>query len=1008
MTGGSECGAGDKDGASTLAAQVPVGWQRKVEDGTVAYISPSGTVLSSVEEVRTYLLTDGTCKCGLECPLVVHKVFNFDPGAVVRQRSQQPGKAEEDMTKLCNHRRKVVAMAALCRSMQTSQLPMAAHGTGSTFCAMESRDPRGGSMGGREDGGHCTYSPRPRLSALPKLNSAPSPTSCGGGGSSPQLPASFPYNGSLPLPRPGSNSRLSPELNLLPRKLPPPSPGRSPFSCYGTPQRYPRPPTPQNLIQNQRQPRTPEPPNSPRLGPHSHACSLDASLSSPSSSSSLTLAVGRAGMNHQQGASVGSPPPFSCSPSPSGSLDCPSPRQRSRHSSASSSLSEQGAGVSVAAYPPGGKSSCLPQSPLPLTVPGGSPKVLLPPVSPKSRLEGMLQQYKDSGNGGAPANPTQHHSAQTNQSNFQVPQHLTLPPFASDRKNGQPVTAPVPAAALGPGSAGAPGGFLGLPLGQLLNQQKHQQHATSFPASSLLSAAAKAQLASQKSQSGSTHVSATPAAGVGKEAQQSKVLISTLHNSVPSTARPLPASTLLLPPHSSAPRVPHALPVTLLDKTSHRKRQRRSPTVLSMLKESQLNSLKAAGDLPPLLSSHSHSSSSSSSSSTSALLHPHPEHHPHHPHLSASTAQPNLASGLSKQPDAQDPKRTGVPAAPASAPQAPAQPLSALLHLLSVQSAQAAASQTGPGPAQPAPNVRQDCRQSASPGLSAVQPTQFQHQALPGLLTAHQQPQSLVPPLEGYPAQSSSPQVFPLMGMAGEVDGSPSSPKLIPNPSPLLALGQPPAAAMPVSQDVSNQILGILGQLSASPSSISLGEKNLGPKMGEGGLDEPSGPPSQNQPNPAEGTLMAVDARDTPESRLPGACSPDPSTSLPPPTAPGDSSNPLQLAESFPFMNQDQLLQLLSASSGLPSLLGPPFLSSLPIGLWMGGQQAQTPQQQQTGLLNQTSPLNILPSMLGAQGDLPVNLLGLLNPPPPPPSPSAAPVPSQAGDMGDKPGLQAL
>lgn len=36
--------------------------------------SPSGTILSSVEEVRTYLLTDSTCKCGLECPLVVHKV----------------------------------------------------------------------------------------------------------------------------------------------------------------------------------------------------------------------------------------------------------------------------------------------------------------------------------------------------------------------------------------------------------------------------------------------------------------------------------------------------------------------------------------------------------------------------------------------------------------------------------------------------------------------------------------------------------------------------------------------------------------------------------------------------------------------------------------------------------------------------------------------------------------------------------------------------------------------
>lgn len=37
--------------------------------------SPSGTTLSSLDEVKTYLLNDGTCKCGLECPLVIHKVL---------------------------------------------------------------------------------------------------------------------------------------------------------------------------------------------------------------------------------------------------------------------------------------------------------------------------------------------------------------------------------------------------------------------------------------------------------------------------------------------------------------------------------------------------------------------------------------------------------------------------------------------------------------------------------------------------------------------------------------------------------------------------------------------------------------------------------------------------------------------------------------------------------------------------------------------------------------------
>ena len=52
-------------------------------------------------------------------------MFNFGTAVKVEQHSQPLGKAEQDMTKLCNHRRKVVAMATLCRSMQASQLPFA-------------------------------------------------------------------------------------------------------------------------------------------------------------------------------------------------------------------------------------------------------------------------------------------------------------------------------------------------------------------------------------------------------------------------------------------------------------------------------------------------------------------------------------------------------------------------------------------------------------------------------------------------------------------------------------------------------------------------------------------------------------------------------------------------------------------------------------------------------------------------------------------------------------------
>ncbi|XP_062453087.1 methyl-CpG-binding domain protein 6 [Rhea pennata] len=105
------------------AGPVPVGWERKVQEGSVCYISPSGTALTSLEQTRAYLLADGTCKCGLECPLNMHKVFNFDPGAVVAGRGAPGVQGQQDMTKLCNHRRKTVAMATLYRSMEGAPGP---------------------------------------------------------------------------------------------------------------------------------------------------------------------------------------------------------------------------------------------------------------------------------------------------------------------------------------------------------------------------------------------------------------------------------------------------------------------------------------------------------------------------------------------------------------------------------------------------------------------------------------------------------------------------------------------------------------------------------------------------------------------------------------------------------------------------------------------------------------------------------------------------------------------
>lgn len=52
-------------------------------------------------------------------PAVCPQVFNFDPGASVKQRTAEDVKADEDVTKLCIHKRKLLAVATLHKSMET-------------------------------------------------------------------------------------------------------------------------------------------------------------------------------------------------------------------------------------------------------------------------------------------------------------------------------------------------------------------------------------------------------------------------------------------------------------------------------------------------------------------------------------------------------------------------------------------------------------------------------------------------------------------------------------------------------------------------------------------------------------------------------------------------------------------------------------------------------------------------------------------------------------------------
>lgn len=65
--------------AIMMPVTVPFGWRRVVEAGSIVYYSASGVRLTSLSHIVKYLQTDGSCKCGLECPILVDKVFNYDP-----------------------------------------------------------------------------------------------------------------------------------------------------------------------------------------------------------------------------------------------------------------------------------------------------------------------------------------------------------------------------------------------------------------------------------------------------------------------------------------------------------------------------------------------------------------------------------------------------------------------------------------------------------------------------------------------------------------------------------------------------------------------------------------------------------------------------------------------------------------------------------------------------------------------------------------------------------------
>ena len=55
--------------------------------------------MRSKEDVARYLISDRTCKCGLDCPLYIDKVFNFDPS--LQSNPCKLSKLENDHKTLC-------------------------------------------------------------------------------------------------------------------------------------------------------------------------------------------------------------------------------------------------------------------------------------------------------------------------------------------------------------------------------------------------------------------------------------------------------------------------------------------------------------------------------------------------------------------------------------------------------------------------------------------------------------------------------------------------------------------------------------------------------------------------------------------------------------------------------------------------------------------------------------------------------------------------------------------
>ncbi|KAM9084915.1 methyl-CpG-binding domain protein 5 isoform 3-T13 [Megaptera novaeangliae] len=688
MNGGKECDGGDKDGGLP-AIQVPVGWQRRVDQNGVLYVSPSGSLLSCLEQVKTYLLTDGTCKCGLECPLILPKVFNFDPGAAVKQRTAEDVKADEDVTKLCIHKRKIIAVATLHKSMEAPHpslvLPSPGGGTNATpVVPSRAATPRSvrnkshegitnsvmpecknpfklmiGSSnamgrlyvqelpGSQQQELHPVY-PRQRLGSSEHGQKSPFRGSHGG----------------LPSPA-SSGSQIYGDGSISPRTDPLGSPDvftRNNPGFHGAPNSSP-------IHLN----RTPLSPPSVMLhgSPVQSSCAMAGRTNIPLSptlttkspvmkkpmcSFSTNMEIPRAMFHHKPPQGPPPPPPPSCAlqkkpltseKDPLGILD-PIPSKpvnqnpviinpTSFHSNVHSQVPVMNVSMPPAVVPlpsnlplptvkPGHMnhgshvqrvqhSASTSLSPSPVTSPvhmmgtgigriEASPQrsrssstssdhgnFMMPPLGPQATCSGIKVPPRSPRSTIGSPRPSMPSSPSTKSDGHH--QYKDIPnPLIAGMSNvlNTPSSAAFPTASAGSGSVKSQPGLLGMPLNQILNQH----NAASFPASSLLSAAAKAQLANQNKLAGNNSSSSSNSGAVAGSGNTEGH--STLNTMFP------PAANMLLPTgEGQSGRAALRDKLMSQQKDSLRKRKQPPTTVLSLLRQSQMESSAVPKPGPDLL-----------------------------------------------------------------------------------------------------------------------------------------------------------------------------------------------------------------------------------------------------------------------------------------------------------------------------------------------------------------------------------------------------------------------